>query len=134
MKNTNETDAGQSERGFTREELIRRGAQDLIQKAIEVEVQASLASFEKVRLLGGRRAVVRNGYLPERDILTPMGEIPVRIPKVRDRSGNGVKFNAALVPPFASRGQVLPFALFQASIINGQDYPQPPHKSGPRIR
>ena len=106
----------------------------MIQKAIEVEVQALLASFEKVRLLGGRRAVVRNGYLPERDILTPMGEIPVRIPKVRDRSGNGVKFNAALVPPFASRGQVLPFALFQASIINGQDYPQPPHKSGPRIR
>ena len=89
MKNTNETDAGQSERGFTREELIRRGAQDLIQKAIEVEVQALLASFEKVRLLGGRRAVVRNGYLPERDILTPMGEIPVRIPKVPDRIGKG---------------------------------------------
>ena len=33
-----------------------------------------------------------------------------------------------------SRAQVLPFALFQASIINGQDYPQPPHKSDPRIR
>ena len=89
MKNTNETDAGPSERGFTLEELIRRGAQDLIQKAIEVEVQALLASFEKVRLLGGRRAVVRNGYLPERDILTPMGEIPVRIPKVPDRIGKG---------------------------------------------
>jgi hypothetical protein len=47
MKNTNETDAGQSERGFTLEELIRRGAQDLIQKAIEVEVQALLASFKR---------------------------------------------------------------------------------------
>jgi hypothetical protein len=49
MKNTNERDARQSELGLTLEELIRRGARDLIQKAIEVEVQALPASFEKVR-------------------------------------------------------------------------------------
>ncbi len=35
-----------------------------------------------------------------------MGEIPVRIPKVRDRIGNGVKFNAALVPPFVRLGGI----------------------------
>ena len=76
MKHTNERDTGQSELGLTLEELIRRGAQDLIQKAIEVEVQELLASFANVRLLDGRQAVVRNGYLPERDILTPIGQVP----------------------------------------------------------
>ena len=111
MKHTNERDTGQSELGLTLEELIRRGAQDLIQKAIEVEVQELLASFENVRLLDGRQTVVRNGYLPERDILTPIGQIPVRIPKVRDRSGNGVKFNSALVPPFVRRSQRVSAAL-----------------------
>jgi hypothetical protein len=56
MKNTNERDARQSELGLTLEELIRRGARDLIQKAIEVEVQELLASFDNVRALGGRQA------------------------------------------------------------------------------
>jgi putative transposase len=39
--------------------------------------------------LSGRQAVVRNGYLPERDILTGLGPVTVRIPKVRDRSRVG---------------------------------------------
>jgi len=111
MKHTNERDTGQSELGLTLEELIRRGAQDLIQKAIEVEVQELLASFDNVRLLDGRQTVVRNGYLPERDILTPIGQIPGRKNKVRDRSGNGVKFNSALVPPFVRRSQRVSAAL-----------------------
>lgn len=111
MQNTNENATEQSELGLTQEELIRRGAQDLIQKAIEVEVQDLLASFDTVRLLGGRQAVVRNGYLPERAILTPIGQVPVRVPKVRDRSGSGVKFNSALVPPFVRRSQRVSAAL-----------------------
>lgn len=47
--------------GLSLEELIRRGARDLIQKAIEAEVQQLLAEYENVRTLGGERAVVRNG-------------------------------------------------------------------------
>lgn len=103
MKHTNARQTEPSALGLTLEALIRRGAQDLLQKAIEVEVQALLASFERVLWLGGRQAVVRHGYLPERDILTPMGQVPMRVPKVRDRSGNGVKFNAAWVPPYVRR-------------------------------
>ncbi len=37
--------------------------------------------------MDGRRAVVRNGYLPGREIVTAVGPVPVRVPKVRDRSG-----------------------------------------------
>ena len=79
------------------EDLIRRGARDLIQKAVEVEVQQLLAEYENVRMLGGQRTVVRNGYLPAREVLTAVGNVEVRVPKVRDRSGGGVKFNSALV-------------------------------------
>lgn len=53
----------------------------------------------------GHQAVVRNGYLPERTIQTGLGDIPVKVPKVRDRGGNGIKFNSKLVPPYLKRTQ-----------------------------
>ena len=85
------------------EELVRRGAREIIQRAIEVELQTLLAQYEHVPLVDGRRVVVRNGYLPSREILTGIGPVEVQVPKVRDRSGSGVKFNSALVPPFVRR-------------------------------
>ncbi len=48
--------------------------------------------------VNGKQAVVRNGYLPERSIQTGLGEVPVKVPKVRDRSGGGIKFNSKRVP------------------------------------
>ena len=47
--------------------------------------------------------MVRNGYLPERQIQTGISNLTVRVPKVRDRSGSGVKFNSALLPPYLKR-------------------------------
>lgn len=111
MKDTKNGNAEQSEMELSLEELIRRGARELIQKAIEVEVRALLADYENVKMLGGQRAVVRNGYLPERQILTAVGPVEVRLPKVRDRSGGGVKFNSALVPPFVRRSPRMSAAL-----------------------
>jgi transposase-like protein len=97
--------------GLTLEELIRRGARELIQNAIEVEVRELLAEYGNVRTLSGSAAVVRNGYLPGREILTPVGPVEVRVPKVRDRSGTGVKFNSALVPPYVRRSRAISAAL-----------------------
>lgn len=110
-KDTKKESTEQSELGLTLEELIRRGARALIQKAIEVEVRELLADYENVKMLGGQKAVVRNGYLPERQVLTAVGPVDVRVPKVRDRSGGGVKFNSALVPPFVRRSQRVSAAL-----------------------
>ena len=111
MKDTKKGIAEQSEMGLSLEELIRRGARELIQKAIEVEVQELLAEYGNVKMLGGQRAVVRNGYLPAREVLTAIGNVEVRVPKVRDRSGAGIKFNSALVPPFVRRSQRVSAAL-----------------------
>jgi transposase-like protein len=110
-KDSSQQSLEQSEVGLSLEELIRRGARDLIQKAIEVEVQQLLAEYENVRTLRGQRAVVRNGYLPARAVLTAVGNVQVRVPKVRDRSGGGVKFHSALVPPYVRRSARVSAAL-----------------------
>lgn len=94
---------GLEEVGLPVEELVRRGARDILQRAIELEVQALLAKYEHVQLIDGRRAVVRNGHLPEREILTGIGPVAVQVPKIRDRSGSGIKFSSAMAPPYVRR-------------------------------
>jgi putative transposase len=111
---TRASDAGaaaMTEVGLPLEELVRRGAREIIQRAIEAEVQLLLEQYDDVQLLDGRRAVVRNGTLPEREILTAVGPVTVQVPKVRDRSGSGVKFNSALAPPYVRRSARVAAAL-----------------------
>ena len=54
-------------------ELLRTGAKRLIQQAIEAELAELLAQYEGRVDEQGRQAVVRNGYLPEREVLTGIG-------------------------------------------------------------
>lgn len=100
-----------SEVGHSLEDIIRRGARQVIQQAIEAELAELLNSFANVTTLNGQRAVVRNGYLPEREVLTAIGPLPVKVPKVRDRSGQGVKFNSTIVPPYVRRSARISAAL-----------------------
>lgn len=81
-------------------DLLRDGARKLIAEAVDIELQGFLAQYEDKRLEGGQRAVVRNGYQPERSLQTGIGPVPVKVPKVRDRSGSGIKFNSLFVPPY----------------------------------
>ena len=92
-----------AELGLPLEERVRRGARAILQQALEAEVEQLLEEFAGVSLMHGRRAVVRNGHLPARAILTTVGPVEVQVPKVRDRSGAGVAFNAALAPPYVRR-------------------------------
>ncbi len=66
-----------------------RGARDILQRTIETEVKLFLEELGSVSMIDGRRAVVRKGYLQEREILTTVGPVAVQVPKVRDRSGSG---------------------------------------------
>lgn len=84
-------------------ELLRRGARDLIKQAVEAELATFLDQYRDVQLPDGRQAVVRNGYQPERTVQTGIGEVPVQMPKVRDRSGNGLRFHSGLLPPYLRR-------------------------------
>jgi transposase-like protein len=64
-------------------ELVCKGARQIIAQAVEAELQEFLTQYESLKDEQGRQGVVRNGYLPERTILTGIGEVEVQVPKVR---------------------------------------------------
>lgn len=88
-------------------DLIREGARQLITAAVDAELETMLKRYADHRDSQGRRAVVRNGYLPERTIQTGVGEVAIKVPKTRDRGGAGIKFNSSLLPPYLKRAQSL---------------------------
>ena len=88
-------------------ELIRQGARDLIAQAVETELESLLKQYADVKTPDGRRAVVRNGHLPKRAVQTGVGDVEVQVPKVRDRSGSGIRFNSHLLPPYLKRARSL---------------------------
>jgi putative transposase len=81
-------------------ELLRQGARQLIEQAIEAELAVFMEALSERRLPDGRAAVVRNGYQPEREIQTGIGPVPVKVPKVRAKDGKATTFRSALVPPY----------------------------------
>ena len=81
-------------------ELLRNGARRLIADAVEAELQGLLNQHAEFRNEQGHLQVVRNGYLPERKIQTGIGPVKVRVPKIRDKSGQRIKFNSVLLPPY----------------------------------
>src|SRR5438132_9393620 len=66
-------------------DLLRQGAQKMLAQAVEAEVQDWIEQHAGHRDARGRQQVVRNGYLPERTILTGLGAVEVRQPRVHDR-------------------------------------------------
>jgi putative transposase len=83
--------------------LLRDGARKLIAQAVEAELETFLGAYEDLEDERGRRAVVRNGYLPKRQVMSGIGEVNVQVPKTRDRSGSGVHFRSSLIPPYLKR-------------------------------
>jgi transposase-like protein len=90
-------------------ELLRQGARKLLAQAIEAEVESFLAQHFELRDDHGRARVVRNGYLPERDVQTGIGPVRVKAPRVRDRSRGEekVRFTSSLLPRYLRRSASL---------------------------
>ena len=91
--------------------LLKSGAQQLLQVAIEAELQEFMSQFQERLLDDGRAAVVRNGHQPERELQTGIGPVTVKVPKVRSRDGEPVTFRSALVPPYVRKTKSLEAAL-----------------------
>lgn len=84
-------------------EILRTGARALISQAVELELSHLLNQHEDKKLSDGRQAVVRNGYLPARTLQTGIGDVDIQVPKIRDRTHTGIKFNSSLLPPYLKR-------------------------------
>ncbi len=85
--------------------ILRDGAQRLVAQAVQAEFDDFLARVSGERLEDGRAAVVRNGFQPEREILTGLGAVSVRIPKARSRGEEPAVFRSSLVPPYVRRAK-----------------------------
>jgi len=83
-------------------DVLRRGATQLLTQAIQAEVAAYLEAHSHLRDEAGRQQVVRNGSLPQRTILTGIGPVEVKQPRVQDRRPpqQREKFTSAILPPY----------------------------------
>jgi putative transposase len=91
-------------------EVLRAGARALLAQAVEAEVATLLSRYADETTDDGRHRLVRHGHLPEREIMTGIGPVAVRCPRVRDRVGEGsqrIRFSSALLPRYARRSKSL---------------------------
>ena len=99
------------------EQVLRQGAQRLLQSAIEQEVAAYIEAHQTVRDERNHRLVVRNGRLPGRELQTGLGPLQVVQPRVQDRRP-GQRFTSQLLPPYLRRVPSLD-ALIPALYLHG---------------
>ncbi len=84
------------------DEIVREGARRMLQAAIEEEVAVYIDAHQDLRDEHGHRIVVRNGHMPEREVLTGAGPLKVKKPRVDDRR-KGERFTSAILPPYLRR-------------------------------
>jgi transposase-like protein len=91
-------------------EILRDGARALLAQAVEAEVADFLTRHADLKTAAGRQRVVRHGHLPEREIMTGIGLVAVRQPRVRDREAAGgerIRLRPTILPPYARRSKSL---------------------------
>lgn len=89
------------------DEVVRAGAQKMLMTMLEVEVEDFMKAYGQVLDESGKQAVVRNGYLPSRTLLTGVGPVTVQQPRVDDRrirsSATEPVFTSAILPKYLRR-------------------------------
>ena len=98
------------------EQLLQEGARKLLQAAIENEVIDYIQFHKDRRDENGQRLVVRNGHLPEREVVSGVGPIRVRQPRVRHRDRG--QFSSAILPKYMRRAPSVD-ALIPALYLKG---------------
>src|SRR3954447_8031099 len=90
-------------------EVLRDGARRMLAQAVEAEAAAWIQAHADLKDEAGRKQVVRNGHLPERNIQTGLGPIEVQQPRVRDRrpAGQREAFTSAILPPYLRKTRSL---------------------------
>jgi putative transposase len=93
-------------------EVLRNGARSLLAQAVEAEVAEFLAKHSDLKTASGLSRMVRHGHLPEREVMTGIGPVGVRQPRVRDRgvaaeNAARIRFTPTILPPYARRSRSL---------------------------
>ena len=118
-------------------DLIKEAVHKMLVAVLDEEVRDFLSECEDRRLADGRAAVVRNGYLPRREIQTGVGPVSVRIPRTRSRDGEPGTFQSALVPRYVRKTRSLEAAvpwLYLKGVSTGEMGPALEALVGPDAR
>jgi transposase-like protein len=91
-------------------EILHSGARALLAQAVEAEVAEFLGKHADLKTQSGHQRVVRHGHLPEREVMTGIGPVAVRQPRVRDREAtvddpDRIRFSPSIVPPYMRRSK-----------------------------
>src|SRR6056297_3262626 len=88
-------------------DVLRDGARKLIEQAIHAELTALMNAFSRDKLEDGRARLVRHGHLPEREVMTGIGPVPVKVPRVRDRGAgeDKVTFTPSILPRYLRKAK-----------------------------
>jgi transposase-like protein len=85
-------------------DVLRTGARKLLTEALEAEIECFLSQYRALRDNQNCQRVVRNGYLPEREIQTGIGPVTAKVPRARDRQpdheSEPIRFTSSLLPPY----------------------------------
>jgi putative transposase len=115
------------------EQVLREGARRMLQHAIEREVDDYLDAHAHDRdPQSGRRLVVRNGHLPPRELVTPLGKLRVAQPRVDDRRRDehggraGFRFTSSILPKYLRKTrsveELVPWLYLKG--ISSSDFPE----------
>ena len=113
------------------DQILREGARQMLQHAIEREVADYLDAHVRELDEHGRRLVVRNGHLPSRRLVTPVGPIRIEQPRVddrrRDENGNRLfRFSSAILPKYLRKSksieELVPWLYLKG--ISSSDFPE----------
>ncbi len=83
-------------------DILQTGARQLLKQAVEAELATLLAAHAREVTDDGRARLVRHGHLPEREVMTGIGPIAVKVPRVRDRGNvdEKIRFASSILPPW----------------------------------
>ena len=89
--------------------IVREGAEKMLACMLDKEIGEFLERHGGIVDSEGRREIVRNGYLPEREVLTGAGALRVKQPRIADRrevsADDKVRFSSSILPPYLRRSK-----------------------------
>jgi transposase-like protein len=88
----------------TLEEIARKGAQKMLQMAMEAELMEHIEKFAHLKDENNHRLVNRNGHGRERTIQTGIGPLTIKQPRVDDRQlAEEERFESMILPKYLRR-------------------------------
>jgi transposase-like protein len=113
MKKTNVIELNRQANSFDDPltDVIRSGAGKILKETLEAEIEIFPEQFKEMKTDDENQRVIRNGYFPEQQIVTGIGAVDIKAPRVRDQTQNlvshPIRFSSSILPPYLRKTKSL---------------------------